>query len=465
MRSNSRHAAPAVYFIGHAACIPISGFPTPFFTVRKMIKQFSLSLILLLFVQQMRAQPEFVKAGASGFSVDGKPYAFIGANYWYGALLGLEKDPQRGLLRLREELDFLKSTGVNNLRVLVGAEGQGQINGVTRVAPVLQPSAGTFNGDILKGLDLLLAEMHQRKMYAVLFLSNNWEWSGGFLQYLNWAGKINADTLKRKLSWDEQRDYTSQFYSCEPCIANYRKQVAYILAHKSSVTGKTYAEEPAIMAWELANEPRPMRAAAIPAYKKWIAESAALIKKTDPNHLITIGTEGTMGTDESAALYKDIHALPAIDYLTLHIWPKNWGWFKAEAIAESMVQIKDKSTAYIAQHEQIAKELHKPLVIEEFGLPRDGHSFSPEATTGYRDEFYKHIFGIFAKSRKEKGPISGLNFWAYGGHVQPHKGQVFWQQGDEFLGDPPQEEQGLNNVFNTDVSTWKLIYYFRSLIK
>ena len=424
-----------------------------------------LSIILLISIQQIKAQPGFVKAGASGFSVNGKPYAYIGANYWYGALLALEKDPRRGIIRLRKELDFLKSKGVSNLRVLVGAEGAGQINGVTRVTPVLQPSPGNFNADILSGLDLLLAEMHKRKMYAVLFLSNNWEWSGGFLQYLNWEGKINNDTLQRKLTWDEQRDYTSQFYSCQPCMLNYKKQVAYILTHKSSITGKTYAEETAIMAWELANEPRPMRAEAIAAYQSWIAESAAFIKKTDPNHLITIGTEGTMGTDESSALYKQIHAIPTIDYLTLHIWPKNWGWFKDEAIAESMPLILSKSAAYIAQHEQIAKELHKPLVIEEFGLPRNGHSFSPDAAAGYRDEFYKHIFGIFAKSIKERGSISGLNFWAYGGNVRPHEGQVFWQQGDEFLGDPPQEEQGLNTVFNTDVSTWKLIYYFSNLIK
>ncbi len=424
-----------------------------------------LSIILFSSIHQVKAQPGFVKAGTSGFSVDGKPYAYIGANYWYGALLGLEKDPRRGIIRLRKELDFLKSKGVSNLRVLVGAEGTGQINGVTRVTPALQPSPGNFNADILNGLDLLLAEMHKRKMYAVLFLSNNWEWSGGFLQYLNWEGKINNDTLQRKLTWDEQRDYTSQFYSCQPCMLNYKKQVAYILAHKSSVTGKTYAEESAIMAWELANEPRPMRAGAIDAYKSWIAESAAFIKKTDPNHLITIGTEGTMGTDESPSLYKEIHTIPTIDYLTLHIWPKNWGWFKDEAIAESMPLILGKSASYIARHEQIAAELHKPLVIEEFGLPRDGHSFCPDVSTVYRDEFYRHIFSIFATSRKEHGPISGLNFWAYGGNVRPHQGRVFWQEGDEFLGDPPQEEQGLNTVFNTDVSTWKLIYYFSNLIK
>lgn len=417
-----------------------------------------LSVLLLLFIQQqIQAQSVFVKATPTGFSIRNKPYLFIGANYWYGGLLSLVKDPKKGLLRLRAELDFLNAKGVNNLRVLVGSEGGGQINGVTRVSPSLQPEKGQYNEQVLEGLDILLAEMHQRKMYAVLYLSNNWEWSGGFLQYLNWQALISKEVLSRKLSWDEQRDYTAKFYSCEPCIRAYQRQVEHILQHKSKVTGKTYTSEIAIMAWELANEPRPMRNEAIPAYERWINESAALLKKLDPNHLVTIGTEGIMGTEESAALYKKIHSNAQIDYLTLHIWPKNWGWFKGEAIADSLEAIKSKTTQYITAHEQIASQLKKPLVIEEFGLPRDGHSFDPAATTVSRDAYYKHVFSLFAKSRQQKGAIGGVNFWAFGGSARPFKGQLFWKEEDDFLGDPPQEEQGLNTVFDSDHSTWEII--------
>jgi mannan endo-1,4-beta-mannosidase len=31
------------------------------------------------------------------FVVDGKPHYFVGTNYWYGGLLGLEKDKKRGV--------------------------------------------------------------------------------------------------------------------------------------------------------------------------------------------------------------------------------------------------------------------------------------------------------------------------------------------------------------------------------
>lgn len=57
------------------------------------------------------------------------------------------------------------------------------------VRPALQYEQGKYDQDLLDGLDFLIAEMGKRKMYAVLFLTNNWEWSGGMSQYLEWSGK------------------------------------------------------------------------------------------------------------------------------------------------------------------------------------------------------------------------------------------------------------------------------------
>jgi mannan endo-1,4-beta-mannosidase len=42
--------------------------------------------------------------------------------------------------------------------------------------------------------------------------------------------------------------------------------------------------------------------------------------------LVTTGSEGQSGTEDDIALWQDIHSTPAIDYLTIHIWPSNWGW-------------------------------------------------------------------------------------------------------------------------------------------
>ncbi|MBL8181723.1 MAG: beta-mannosidase, partial [Blastocatellia bacterium] len=67
-----------------------------------------ISFLVLTFSVFCNAQSGFVKRKDGGFLVDGKPHTFIGTNYWYGSLLGLEKDKKRGIERLRRELDFLK---------------------------------------------------------------------------------------------------------------------------------------------------------------------------------------------------------------------------------------------------------------------------------------------------------------------------------------------------------------------
>jgi mannan endo-1,4-beta-mannosidase len=87
------------------------------------------------------------------------------------------------------------------------------INGVIRVGPPLQPEQGKFNVDVLNGLDVVLSEMGKRNMKAVIFISNNWEWSGGFQQYLIWNGLVPDDQKTRKLTWDELRDIVSKFYA------------------------------------------------------------------------------------------------------------------------------------------------------------------------------------------------------------------------------------------------------------
>ena len=424
-----------------------------------MIKQFLVFFFLIHFVFLSTAQNGFVRVKNHQFFLDGKPYYFIGTNYWYGGLLGLEKNPKRGKERLQKELDFLKANNVTNLRVVVGAEGSGLINGIQRIGPPLQQEKGKFDERILEGLDLLLHEMDKRNMKAILFLSNNWEWSGGFLQYLNWNGHLPDSLLRKKMEWEDMRDYVSRFYSCEPCKDNYNTQLKLVMNRTNKLTKRKYVDERAIMAWELANEPRPMRPAANDAYKKWIAEVVAMIKSTDKNHLVTLGHEGEIGT-ESMELYEAIHADKNVDYLTIHIWPKNWQWFKDTSIAKYMDTVLEKTNNYIQKHEALALKLNKPLVVEEFGLPRNNQSFATGSSTSLRDLYFTSIFSHWLRSKISSGVIAGCNFWAFGGTARPIKGQVFWKQGDDYMGDPPMEEQGLNTVFDGDHSTWQIIRKF-----
>ncbi len=414
-------------------------------------------LLALLAAQAGFARdPHFITVKGHTFTRAGKPYYFIGANYWYGSLLGLQEDRSRGKARLRSELDILKANGITNLRLLGGAEGSGPMNGVTRVGPPLQPSPGEFDPAVLDGLDLVLYEMGKRGMKAVIFLSNNWEWSGGFQQYLIWNGVVGREYLTNKPSWDDLRDVVAKFYTCKACINGYERQAAFIVGRRNRFNGVLYKNDPTIMAWEIANEPRPMRPVSNDAYRNWISLTAALIKSMDQRHLVTIGHEGHIGTQD-IGLYREIHADRNIDYLTIHIWPKNWGWFVEGKMAEGFAGIVAETRKYVAENVAVARELDKPMVIEEFGLPRDSRSLDPGSPTALRDRYYREIFSFVGGRSSGDEFIGGANFWAFGGIARPRKGQPFWKPGDDLTGDPPMEEQGLNSVFNNDKTTLDII--------
>lgn len=404
----------------------------------------------------------FVQTDGIRFSLGGRDLYFLGTNYWYGPALALMQDTVRGIGRLRMELDFLKAHGMTNLRICAAVEGSGIIQDVPRIEPVFQSAPGVFEVRNLRGLDIVLDEMARRDMKAVLFFSNNWEWSGGFLQYLSWNKIVDDSSFVRKMDWDRLRDEVSRFYSCAPCKQQYEAQVRAIIGHINSINGRKYSEDPTVFAWQLANEPRPMRPAAIDAYKDWISQIAAVIKSLDTNHLLAIGVEGEIGT-ENIDVFKTIHSDKNIDYATIHIWPRNWAWYTDLDDEEQQTKVLRMTTDYIGKHADVMKAIGKPLVLEEFGYPRDGNSFEPAATTRARDRFYDNILQYWHRSKSQRDVLAGCNFWAFGGTARPIPGQKFRKPGDDFTGDPPMEEQGLYSVFDSDTSTWKVIEKYNGI--
>ena len=135
--------------------------------------------------QRVAEASDFVRVENGHFVRGGQPYYYVGTNFWYGAILASEG--QGGdRERLTRELDEMKRMGIDNLRILVGADGERGFK--TKVEPTLQVKPGVYNDTILAGLDYLLMEMAKRKMVAVLYLNNSWEWSGGYGFYLEHAG-------------------------------------------------------------------------------------------------------------------------------------------------------------------------------------------------------------------------------------------------------------------------------------
>jgi len=401
--------------------------------------------------QQATAEQSFVRVENGHFVRDGKPYYYVGTNFWYGAILGSEGqggDRQR----LCRELDEMKRMGIDNLRILVGSDGERGVK--TKVEPTLQVKPGVYNDTILAGLDYLLQEMGKRKMVAVLYLNNSWEWSGGYGFYLEHAG-LGRQPRPDSVGYPAFMQAMAQYATNERAHQLFYQYVRDIISRTNRYTGVRYADDPAIMSWQIGNEPRAFSTDALPAFEKWLAEASALIRSLDPNHLISVGSEGAWGCENDLSSWSRICADPNIDYCNVHLWPYNWGWAKPDSLVEHLPRACENTKAYIDRHLAVCDSLHKPLVMEEFGYPRDGFSFVPGSPTRGRDGYYRYVFSLVAADAEQGGSFAGCNFWGWGGFAQPRHEQ--WQVGDPYTNDPAQEAQGLNSVFACDTTTLAVI--------
>ena len=400
-----------------------------------------------------------ITADTTGFVKNGKPYHYIGTNMWYASVLGSEGEGG-DRERLCKELDQLKSIGVTNLRILTGPDAGSALANPSK--PYLQAAPGVLNDTILQGLDFVIAELDKRGMDAVIYLNNAWDWSGGYGFYLKECGYGDSPNTNEEGGYNRYVEYCANFSREPKAIGMYFDYIRAIVSRTNSITGRQYKDEPAIMAWQLCNEPRPFAKDNKAAFAKWISEAAALIKSIDPNHLVSTGSEGYIGCELDSDLYEQIHADKNIDYLTIHIWPVNWGWAKRSDPDSDIVYACEESGMYISEHVDIANKLNKPLVIEEFGFSRKGNEAGTGIPTDSRDTFYSFIFAAVDNSVKNNGPIAGCNFWGWGGCGRPR--DLVWQPGDDYLSDPPHEPQGWYSVFDCDTTTIGIIKEYSKAI-
>ncbi len=416
-----------------------------------MKKVFFILLALLVTVTVALAQSRFITVSNGKFMRNGQPYYYVGTNFWYGAILGSEG--QGGdRKRLCRELDAMKAMGIDNLRILVGSDGERGVP--TKVEPTLQEAPSVYNDTILAGLDYLLQQMGKRKMVAVLYLNNSWEWSGGYGFYLYHAGAGKAP-VPAVAGYDKYMQFVSQYATNDKAHQLFYNYVRFILSRTNRYTHVAYRDDPTIMSWQIGNEPRAFSRKALPAFERWLAEASALIKSIDPHHLVSIGSEGAWGCENDYGTYERICADKNVDYCNVHLWPYNWGWARKDSLIADLDRSCQNTKEYIDRHLSICNRIGKPLVMEEFGFPRDNMSYALHSPTKGRDAYYKYVFSLVADNAEHGGLFAGCNFWGWGGYAQPtHEN---WVPGDDYCGDPAQEAQGLNSVFASDKSTLQVV--------
>ena len=366
------------------------------------------------------------------------PYYYIGVNMWYGpCLAALAGDS--GCIRLCAELDSLRVRGVTNVRVFapIGATWQAVCAGRENheAAPLMAEEKA------LRGLDFFLAEMAKRQMLAVICLQPAAAWVQGDAYHRPAAVQV-ASSAACTSPIDALPDSAA-------CSA-YRRTVMQLLTRTNTCTGRPYAADSTIMAWQLFDEPHPASLQGASAFMEWMRETAALVKRLAPRQLLSVGMEGMQGLRGCEQLYADVHMLDDVDYLTLHLWPERQRWTSSDRLFDALPRVYRSADDCLAEHQRLAQQLGKPLVVEAFAYPRDHVFLSPRTETLARAYFFDYVMQHLRESRAAEEPLAGVNVWGWAGFGCPAEGT--WHAGADFVAEPPAAVQGRYSIYVDDAA-------------
>jgi len=293
-------------------------------------------------------QPEniasFVTQQGNQLMLDGELFRFAGTNNYY---MHYKSDEM-----ITSVLDDAQKMGLNAIRVWGFMEGISHNHTMQAAPGKFTPPVGVDSA--LERLDFTVAEAKKRGIRVVIALTNNWGDFGGMPQYVKWFDGEHHD----------------DFYRNEQIKDAYKLYAKHIINHKNSYTGVLNRDEPAIMTWELANEPRAQSDTSGNLLFNWAQEMSDYVRTQAPNQLIALGTEGffTRPGEEDWAYngnegvdWERILTLPNISYGTFHLYPEHWGKHNAE----------EWGTKWIVDHAKAARAANKPAVLEEYGIGKN----------------------------------------------------------------------------------------------
>lgn len=292
-----------------------------------------------------RTTTTFVGIENGHFILNGR-FRFMGANNVY---LHYEPKPM-----VDDVIEDAAKMNLTVLRCWGFLDGQPRPDGT-----VLQPEPGVYNESGFGKLDYAIEKAKEEGIRLVIVLINNWADFGGMPQYIEW---VKSETGNLTLLHDD-------FYTNERCQQIYKDYVMYVLNRNNTYTGLKYKDDPTIMAWELANEPRCDSDKSGNTLVDWAQEMSDYIKSIDPNHLLAVGDGGFLNRPNVTAYRYDgsngvdwerLIKLPNIDYGTFHLYPEYWGKNWSDTLQAGLEWIK--------VHCDLAKEANIPVVLEEYGV-------------------------------------------------------------------------------------------------
>ncbi|XVF87838.1 hypothetical protein PTKIN_Ptkin18bG0152900 [Pterospermum kingtungense] len=270
----------------------------------------------------------------------------------------------------------------------------------------LQISPRVFNERVFRGLDYVIVEAKKHGIRLILSLVNNLNNFGGKDQYVRWAQEAGINVSSS----------TDSFFS-HPIIKDYYKAyIKAILSRKNSLSGVKYADEPAIFAWELMNEPRCASSSSAPILQAWITEMAAFVKSLDQKHLVTVGLEGFYGLNTTkgqevnpgewaASLGSDFvenSAIENIDFASVHAYPDSW--IPHDDLGAKTRYLSQWVDSHISDGDHVLK---KPVLFTEVGSLVHVNNKGPAD----EDMLLKTMYDKIYESAKKRQAGAGALIW------------------------------------------------------
>lgn len=258
--------------------------------------------------------------------------------------------------------------GFDVLRMWAFCAGQGGL--------CLQPEPETYDERAFRHLDYVVASAKRYGLKLVPALVNNWGELGGMDQYVAWSSTATRH---------------DDFYVDEECRQFYKSFVEKVVTRTNTITGLEYRDDPTIMMWNLANEPRALSDPSGDITTEWFAEMASFLKSLDSNHLVTTGMEGFDIRDdwwsaEQGTDFVRAHEIDDIDVCSAHLHAGQWN------------MSGDEAREWIQSRTELAhEEIGKPIYFGEFAF-RPGNWKDYDGTDNVlkaRDEYFEEWYDTF----------------------------------------------------------------------
>ncbi|TFK71218.1 glycoside hydrolase family 5 protein [Pluteus cervinus] len=329
--------------------------------------------------QSITNDSTFVTATNGEFFIGPQTFFFSGTNaYWLQSLNDVDIDLTFSTM-VTNDIKVVRTWAFNDVA---------QVPQGLQYFQVLSDGKQTFNDgpNGLQRLDQVVKTAAKYGIRLVLTLTNNW------------TSKPNPSIAPLTLSSDfggmdvylqafSPGGTHDEFYTNTEIISAFKAYIQHVISR--------YADDPTIMAWEIANDPRcgssilPSNNCNTHTITNWVDEISSFIKGIDKKHLVTAGDAGWYclrcpklfshlpptppragsALDGSFVVdTEDIIAVPGIDFGSFQLFPDqaDYGTFASQG--SFLINSITTGNGWISEHVNTSTSLNKPASLLAYGI-------------------------------------------------------------------------------------------------